>query len=52
MITGTAALLEWEEGAAGTRAGNAGLSCPGQQLSPDPHCRNEPGGHGSHDYLE
>lgn len=39
MIIATAALLEWEAGAAGKQADNAGLSCSGQQLSPDPHWR-------------
>lgn len=39
MLIATAALLEWEEGAAGNQADNAGLSCSGQQLSPNPHWR-------------
>lgn len=42
----------WEEGAAGSQADKARLSCSGQQLSPNPHWRERATRSGSHDYLE
>lgn len=52
VIIATAALLGWEEGAAGKQADNAGLSCQGSSCPQILMAGKEPGGHGSHDYLE